>query len=164
MAQWQSRGAIGADLYAVDTAQEFTLGTIVDAEDTASTELGSGKFMYVAGVASAVVGSVCTIDPDGYGLALATANAVGPVGVCVSALVASTYGWVQVQGLTEMKVLASFAADKVAYLTATAGSVDDAVVAGDEIYSSLSTSAVDTPNTGTAYVYVNMPFVTNASN
>jgi hypothetical protein len=164
MTQWQSKGAIGADLYAVDDSPEFTLGTIVTAEDTGSSELGSGEFMYVEGVASAAVGSVVTIDPDGYACALATANAVGPIGACVSALVADKYGWVQVRGVAECKVAASFAADKVAYLTSTAGTVDDAVVAGDEIYGSLSISAIDTPNTGTAYIFLNRSFVTNASN
>lgn len=164
MAQWQSKGNIGADLYAVDDSPEFTLGTIVTAEDTGDSELGHGEFMYVEGVASAAVGSVCTIDPDGYALALADANAVGPIGVCVSALVADKYGWVQVSGVAECKVASGFTADKVAYLTGTAGTVDDAVVAGDEIYGSLSISAIDTPNTGTAYIYLNRSFVTNASN
>lgn len=166
MAQWQTKSNIGIDLYAVDTDQTQALGTIVDAEDTDSSALGSGKFMYVAGSASTAAGSVVVCQPSTgtYVTDLAVANDVGLIGVAISEIVANTYGWVQVQGIATCNVAASFAAGNVCYLTATDGTIDDAVVIGDEIYSSISCSAIDTPSTGKAYVYFNMPFVTNASN
>jgi hypothetical protein len=162
MAQWQSQDTIGADLYAVDTTQEFTLGTIVTAEDKdTDSDLGAAEFMYVQGVASAEAASVVTIDQADYTTSLATANDVGIQGVCVAALVADTYGWVQISGKAECKVATGFAAGTVAYLTSTAGTIDDAVVSGDLIYGSIGLTAIDTPNTGTAYVGLSRPFTTN---
>jgi hypothetical protein len=63
-----------------------------------------------------------------------------------------------------VKGLASLADAKLCYLTATAGSVDDAVVAGDAIHFMETTSALDTPSTGLAEVNMSRPFVTNESN
>jgi hypothetical protein len=165
MAQWQSKSAICADFYGVDTTQEFGLGTIVTGEDKdEDTYNGSGEFMYVQGVASAAAGSVLLVDPADYTTSLAVANDVGPVGAALAAIVANTYGWIQVQGKATCKVAASFAAGTPAYLTATGGTLDDAVVAGDEVFGAVGLSAIDTPTTGQAYVYLNRSFVTNASN
>jgi hypothetical protein len=82
----------------------------------------------------------------------------------MSANVASRYGWYQISGRGVVKGLASLAADKLCYLTATAGSIDDAVVAGDAIHFMETTSALDTPSSGLAEVTLSRPFVTNESN
>lgn len=140
------------------------LGREVMALDQASTDYGFGCFVYLKGVASTVIGSVVTFERGTYETALATANAIGSIGVAMSACVAGEYGWYQISGRAVMKVLASFTADKVAYLTATAGSVDDTVVVGDEIMHNFSLTAIDTPSTGLAEVSIDRPFTTNASN
>lgn len=144
--------------------QEHPLGLIVTAEDVASTAYGVGEFIYLKGVASTVVGSVVTYDAGGFTTALASANAVGPIAVAMSANVADQYGWYQISGRGVVKGLASLAADALCYLTATAGSVDDAVVAGDAIHFMETTSALDTPSSGLAEVTMTRPFVTNESN
>ncbi len=144
--------------------QEHPLGSIVTAEDVASTAYGVGEFIYLKGVASTVVGSVVTYDAGGFTTALASANAVGPIAVAMSANVADQYGWYQIGGRGVVKGLAGLAADALCYLTATAGSVDDAVVAGDAIHFMETTSALDTPSSGLAEVTMTRPFVTNESN
>lgn len=122
---------IGAQPIAVtDTTQNHALGTIVKAIDPT---YGEGEFVYLAGVASTAVGSVVIFDQKAGTSTLATAGSRGPVGVAMSANVASQYGWYQVSGSAVAKVAAAVAAGAPAYVTSTAGSIDDAVVAGDKI-------------------------------
>ena len=162
MATWQSQDTIGADLYASDADQAFTLGTIVTAEDKSSEELGSADFMYVQADEAIDRAAVVYIDQADYNANRASADDIGPIGVAVAGLTNEHYGWVQISGKAECKVAAGFAAGATVYLTATPGTVDDAVVSGDLIYSSRSLSAIDTPNTGTAYVGLNRSFVQGA--
>ena len=63
--------------------------------------------------------------------------------------------------LPNYSVLASFADNANCYLTATAGKIDDAVVAGDYITGIKGASAIDTPSTGLAEVELQRPFVTD---
>ena len=166
-------GSLGPD-QAIDvtwsTAQngviypQVPLGLVIVAHDQASTDYGFGSFIYLKGVASTVVGSVVTYEIGIYDTVLTVANAVGQIAVSMSINVANQYGWYQICGRSVVKVKASFAANLVAYLTSTAGSLDDAVVVGDEVYTSFSQSAIDTPSTGLAEVGISYPFATNASN
>ena len=142
--------------------QKLPLGTRVEAKDVASTAYGVGEFIYLKGVASTVVGSVALIDQDDFSTSLATANDVGYLAVAMSANVASQYGWYQVKGKAVIKGLASLADNASLYLTATAGSLDDAVVAGDRVKGYAKTaSALDTPSTGLAEADIVNPFVDN---
>lgn len=139
-----------------DTVQKVPLGTIVRAVDP---DYGAGEFIYLLGVASTAVGSWVTYSADNFGTALLAANAIGPVGIAMSANVASQYGWYQISGKAVGKVLASFADNGNVYATATAGSVDDAVVAGDLVFNAKGASAIDTPSTGLAEMEISRPFV-----
>lgn len=140
------------------------LGRRVRCKDLASTDYGIGEFIYLKGVASTAVGSVVTFEEGTWQTALAVAGAIGRIGVAMAATVADEYGWYQIQGRAVCKVLASCAADKVLYLTATAGSLDDAVVAGDEVTTSYTLTAIDTPATGQAEVSICYPSVSDTSN
>jgi len=140
------------------TAQ-VQLGTIIRAVDKASTDYGVGEFIYLKGVASTVVGSTVTYNADDFSTALAVADAVGPVAFAMSANVADQYGWYQISGKAVGKVLASFADNADCYLTATAGSIDDADVAGDYIRRCKGASAIDTPSTGLAELEIARPEV-----
>jgi hypothetical protein len=143
------------------TTAKVPLGTIVQAKDLASTGYGIAEFIYLKGVASTAVGSWVTIA-DNSTTALAVANAVGQVAVAMSACVASNWGWYQISGQAAGKVLTSFAATGGdAYLTATAGSLDDADVAGDFVLNAVPVSAIDTPSTGLAEFQLNRPSVSN---
>ena len=143
------------------TTQEAPLGMVVIANDVATTAYGIGEFIYCKGVASTVVGSFVTIA-DNHTTALAVADGVGQVAVAMSASVASEWGWYQISGQAAGKVLASFAATGGdAYLTATAGSLDDADVAGDLVANAVPVSAIDTPSTGLAEFQLSRPSVAN---
>ena len=139
-----------------DTTQKCPLGTIVTATDPT---YGAGEFIYLLGVASTAVGSIVIYNADDFSTSLAVANDTGPVAVAMSANVASKYGWYQIQGKAVGKVLASFADNGDCYLTATAGSVDDADVAGDYVSNMKGASAIDTPSTGLAELEIARPFV-----
>lgn len=142
------------------TVANHALGTIVRANDPT---YGAGEFIYLAGVASTAVGSWVTYLQDGNTTALLAANAIGPVAVAMSANVASQYGWYQISGKAVGKALAAYADNGLVYATATAGSIDDAVVAGDRVKLALGASAVDTPSIGLAEFEIQRPFMDDAT-
>ena len=119
----------------VDTTAKFTVGEVV------SDESGN-QYIYGQGVASCVEGSWVTLDEEAQATLLA-ANAKGRVGVAMGAVVASSYGFFQIYGkTTTAKALTGFADNGDIYATATAGSIDDAVVAGDRVKGAWGRSAV----------------------
>ena len=122
------------------TVKRHALGKEIRAVDD---DNGEGIFVYALGVASTVVGSWAHLQPDSYQTALTVANAIGSVGVAMSANVAGQYGWYQVKGKASAKALTGFLDNGRAYMTATAGSVDDTVVDGDLVHNALGASAVD---------------------
>jgi hypothetical protein len=81
----------------------------------------------------------------------------------MSACVADEYGWYQIYGKAVGKALASYADNGLVYATATAGSIDDAVVAGDRVKNAKGASAVDTPSTGLAEFEIQYPFMDDAT-
>lgn len=142
----------------VSTTQNHPLGTIIKAVDRGTNANGEGEFIYALGVASGARGAWVGINADDGGTTLAVANGIYPlVGVMMSAMVASTYGWVQISGKAVGKALAAFADNGNVYLTATAGSVDDAAVAGDLVHRAKGASALDFPETGMAEFEISRP-------
>jgi|TARA_R110000765_G_scaffold56580_2_gene111453 hypothetical protein len=141
------------------TTQNEVLGTIVQANDVASTAYGAGEFIYLKGVASTVLGSFVTYNADDNSTALLAANAIGPVAVAMSINVASSFGWYQISGKAVGKAKASYADNGLVYATSTAGSIDDAVVAGDRVKLAKGASAVDTPSSGLAEFEIQRPFM-----
>lgn len=142
------------------TTKQHPLGTRVKAVDPT---YGAGEFVYLKGVASTVIGSWVTYNLDDGSTDLLAANAIGPVAVAMSANVANQYGWYQVYGKAVGKALASYADNGLVYATATAGSIDDAVVAGDRVKLAKGASAVDTPSTGFAEFEIEYPFMDDAT-
>jgi hypothetical protein len=144
----------------IPTTDDYVLpvpyGTIITATDPT---YGAGEFIFLKGVASTVVGSVVLYATDNHATTLAVANDIGPLAIAMSACVANKAGWYQIGGKGVAKVLAAFADNANCYLTATAGSIDDAIVAGDYIYGMKGASAIDTPSTGLAEVELQRPFV-----
>ena len=84
---------------------------------------------------------------------------IGPVAFAMAATVANEYGWYQIGGKAVGKVAASFADNADCYLTSTAGTIDDADVAGDYIRRCKGASAIDTPSTGLAELEIARPEV-----
>lgn len=141
------------------TTQQHPLGTRVQAY---SPSYGQVEFIYLKGVASTAIGSWVTFNQDDHSTALLAANAIGPVAIAYSANVASQYGWYAIYGKAVGKALASFADNANVYATATAGSVDDAVVAGDRVKNCKGASALDTPATGFAEFEIGYPVMDDA--
>jgi hypothetical protein len=136
----------------------WKLGDIARAVDPT---YGAGEFIYLKGLDNTVVGSWVTYNLDDWSTTLAVADAVGPVAVAMAACVTGEYGWYQISGKAVGKVLSGFADNANVYLTSTAGSVDDTVVAGDYVYGAKGASAIDTPSTGLAEFEISRPFVKN---
>ena len=159
---------VGSQIYnqnvdANSTTKNAPLGTIIQAKDVASTAYGSGEFVYLKGVASTALGSWVTYNAGDNSTTLLAANAIGPVAIAMSASVASEYGWYQISGLAVGKALSGYADNGLVYATATAGSIDDAVVAGDRVKLALGASAVGTPSTGLALFEIQRPFMDDAT-
>ena len=145
------------------TTQQHALGTRCKAIDGASTAYGEGEFIYLKGVASTAVGSWVTYNQDDNTTALLAANAIGPVAVAMSANVASQYGWYQIFGKAVGLAATGYADNGLVYATATAGTIDDAVVAGDRVKLAKGASALDTPATGQAEFEIQYPFMDDAT-
>lgn len=162
---WQhTEGRIGAQpISETSTTQNHPLGTILRAVDRGDNANGEGEFIYLKGVASTVAGSWVTYNSDDGTTALLAANAIGPVGIAMSANVASQFGWYQVSGKAVGLALAAYADNALVYATATPGSVDDAIVAGDRVKEAKGASAIDFPATGAAEFEIHRPFMDDGS-
>lgn len=136
-----------------ETVQKHPLGTTVRAVDET---YGEGEFVYLKGVASTVVGSVVIFDQRAATTTLAVAGSRGPAAVAMSANVANQYGWYQVSGSAVAKA-ATVAANASPYVTATAGTIDDAVVSGDKIDGARFKTADGTPSAGFAVLQLARP-------
>ena len=136
------------------------LGTIVQAQDPT---YGAGEFIYLKGLDATAVGSWVTYNADDNSTALLAANAIGPVAVAMSANVTGSYGWYQISGKAIGKALTGYADNGLVYATATAGSIDDAVVAGDRVKLAKGASAVGTPSSGLAEFEIHRPFMDDAT-
>ena len=141
-----------------ETTKKHPLGTICQGYDATN---GGAEFIYLQGVASTAVGSWVTYLMDGGTTALLAADAIGPVAIAMSANVANQYGWYQISGKAVGLCLASFVDNANVYATATAGSIDDAIVAGDRVKRAKGASARDT-DTGAADFEIDRPFMDDA--
>ena len=141
------------------TVQNHPLGTRVQAQDST---YGVGEFIYLKGLANTAVGEWVTFNQDDNSTTLLAANAIGPVAVAMSANVADQYGWYQIYGKAVGKALSGFLDNANVYATATAGSVDDSIVAGDRVKLAKGASAVGTPSAGLAEFEIQYPFMDDA--
>jgi hypothetical protein len=151
---------VGQGFHEVSTTAAHELGLIVRAKDPV---YGAGEFIYLKGAASTAVGSWVIYNADDNSTALLAANAIGPVAVAMAPTVASTFGWYQIQGKAVGRALAGYVDNALVYATATAGSVDDAVVAGDRVKNALGASAVGTPSAGLAEFEIARPWMDDAT-
>lgn len=121
----------------------YPLGTRVKVKDVGTTDYGYGELIYLQGIGSTVRGSVVTIN-DNWLTALVVADAKGGVGVALSACVASNYGWYQILGRGVATSETTIVDGTQAYVGATAGYIDDAATAGDQIIGMIISSTTDT--------------------
>jgi hypothetical protein len=149
-----------ADVHTAGYVAAWKLGDIVKAVDPT---YGVGEFIYLKGLDSTAVGTWVTYNQDDNSTTLLAANAIGPVAVAMSASVTGKYGWYQISGKAIGKALTGYADDALVYATATAGSVDDTVVAGDRVKNAKGASAVDTPSAGLAEFEIQRPWMDDAT-
>jgi len=147
---------VGQGIAENSTTQKQALGQIVRAKDP---DYGMGEFIYLKGVASTAVGEWVTYNADDWTTTLLAANAIGPVAIAMSACVAGEFGWYQISGKAVGLAAAGFVDDANVYATATAGTVDDAVVAGDRVKRAKGASAVAG---GVADFEIDRPFMDDA--
>lgn len=159
MAWFCSEEQIGVQpLNDTSTVQLHPLGKIVRGTDTT---YGGGEFIYLKGVASTVVGSLVTYDSYLATTTLAPATGgKGPVAVSMSANVLANYGWYQITGAAAVKAPnAMTAGAEVFMLAATAGSVDDAQVNGEQVVNAVVSVTTGTPSSGLGVILINRPFL-----
>ncbi|NBD11826.1 hypothetical protein [Corallococcus silvisoli] len=140
-------------IYDTSTVQNAPLGTLITAQDAL---LGEGEFVYLKGVASTAAGDLVIYDQRAGTTTRTVAGSRGPCAVAMSANVANQYGWYQVSGAAAVKSAAAVAAASV-YVTATAGTVDDAVVATDKVDGARYKTADGTPAAGLAILQLARP-------
>lgn len=150
---------IGQPIADTSTTATAALGQIIRAKDPV---YGVGEFIYLKGVASTAIGEWVTYNSDDWSTTRLAANAIGPVAVAMSACVANNFGWYQIGGKAVGKVLSGFVDNANVYATATAGSVDDAIVAGDRVKGAVGASAIGTPSAGLAEFEIARPFMDDA--
>lgn len=155
----QENSLIGQQIADSVTLPKTALGTIIRAKDPV---YGSGEFIYLKGAANTAIGSWVTYNLDDGSTTLLAANAIGPVAVAMSANVANQYGWYQIQGKAIGLCLAGFLDNANVYATATAGSVDDAVVAGDRVKNATGASAIGVPSGSFAEFEIARPWMDDA--
>lgn len=117
-------------LNVTETTAKHTLGTRVRGR---SATLGNAEFVYLLGVASTAVGDAVCYNLSTYATTRAVAATVGQVAIAMSANVANQYGWYAIAGTVTATAAAAATAGAPCYTTATAGALDDAVVAGSLI-------------------------------
>lgn len=142
------------------STQAYVLGTVAKGQDTT---LGGGEFLYLAGAANTVQGSVVTFNPTlgTTTLVPTTSERQGsPVAVAMSACTAGLYGWYQVEGVaTVAKGVVDFPTNSPVYTSkVTAGYVTVTAASGNQIAGALTAnSASVSSTTSTIYVTLDRP-------
>jgi predicted RecA/RadA family phage recombinase len=166
-ARWKSAETeiIKQKIDETSTTQNHPLGKVIKGEYTGyasgAANYGAGEFIYLAGVANTVVGSVVVYDPlDGSTtLVPNTAKRGDAVAVAMAATDAGEYGWYQVSGAAVMKKTAVAVAPGVAiYISATAGRVMPTLASGKQILGARTANdATVAAGTSTVTVVINRP-------
>lgn len=149
------------------------LGVSFDTSATAIMPLGAtitaydsvtgmeGEFQYVQFAAATTEGQVVDIDlTNQCSLSSSTnqANDGVPQGFALTTHAAAEYGFVQIAGKTKVKAGVVAAGAKV-FLTAVAGTVDDAAINGSQLSGAEFDTADGTPAAGFAYATISRPRV-----
>ena len=116
---------IGVSLGYTDTAAQFNVGTVVNLDD-------GGQAVYVQASSDVAQYSAVSVRFDNTVVPITTTNSANSkvVGFAQASIASAYYGWVQIGGKPIVKLAASCAPFVPLYTTATAGTLDDAVVSG----------------------------------
>jgi hypothetical protein len=148
-----------SDPTTTSTTAVFALGSVQQFYDTVIGD--TGEYIYVQFGATVTVGQVCTID-NTLKAALASstthANKGWAVGFAIGSAADTEYGWLKVSGKVKAKA-ATVAASTQMFLTTTAGTIDDAAIAGSQVLGAKIVTADGTPAAGFCYAQINRPHV-----
>lgn len=137
----------------IDTVAQHPIGTVVRARHAT---YGEAEFIYLPGVVGTVAGDAVIYDLNAGTTTRAVSGSRGQVAVAVSANVASRFGWYAISGLVPTRS-ATAVNNALAYVTASAGQLDDAVSATNKIDGAVYRSADGTPSAGLALVQLSRP-------
>jgi hypothetical protein len=139
-----------------NATQTVALGTTAKATDA---NYGEGIFVYLAGVASTVAGSLVIYDQKAGTTTLTVAASRGPVAVAMAPTVAGQFGWYQVSGAGVVSTTAAGtgAANALLAVTSTAGQGTVSGSAGVKIDSLVCKTTQDAPGTGFTGVQMDWP-------
>lgn len=122
---------------------------------------GEGEFIYLLGVASTVVGLMVTYNATTFQTTIrpTTAGNTGPIAIAMSANVANSYGWYQVEGLaTVLKTAVQVTPQLPVYQSGTAGRIFVTSTAGQQILGARTANLTTvTTTTSTVVVLINRP-------
>ena len=144
-----------------ETTQKHPLGTRVRGVDPT---YGEGEFIYLLGVASTEVGFVVKYNATTYQTALITVsngkNKGVPVGIAMSANVASQYGWYQIAGNAVVKKTTVAVTPGVPiFISGTTGRIKVLASAGQQILGAQTANlATIVTTTSTVVVTLVAPF------
>lgn len=148
----------------VSATQIGPLGQICDARNDALTptapEQGIELIYLKATGAGIVVGSMVDYDTLLGTAVLSPATAgVGSVAVSLNIVAAGSFAWFVISGEVAVKAPnAMVVGADVFSLAATPGSVDDAVVNGEQVLNAKVSTTTGTPGTGLGIILINRPF------
>lgn len=149
---------LGTQPIAVSSAtQNHPPGYTVEGYDPT---FGSGRFIYLEGVASTLVGSVVTYDQDNKTTTLApnTAHLAQPLAIAMAANLAANWGWYQVGGAAVIKKTAAKVNPGVQlFLSSTAGRVQATAASGKEILNCITVNTA-TVASATSTIIANLQF------
>lgn len=148
-----NNNAIPQQIADTSTTQILPIGTRIRAVDPV---YGEGEFIYLKGLASTAIGEVVIYDQYANTTIRAVAGSRGPAAVAMSANVANQFGFYQIKGAAVVKSNTAVANARP-YLTAVAGTIDDAVVAGDAIDGARYKTADGVPSAGFAVLQIENP-------
>lgn len=114
----------------VDSSQKFALGS-------RTLDSSSNEYIYLQGTAGVTQYDLVLYDSN-YLCKRAVAGDRGPFAVAQGAVLGSKYGWFLIKGRSSIRTNGTVAGNKNLFLTASAGAVDDAIVAGDLILGAFS--------------------------
>lgn len=141
----------GGDTTQADSSAQIAVGTCM-------RDVNGGEHIYLRGTASVVAGTWVTFDENFTTTRLA-ADAVGPVAVAGTAITTNLYGWFQRLGKNTIATTGdTVAADKLLFISGTAGTVDDTDVAGDYI---VGANSLASSSSNVCTVWLNYPWVSN---
>lgn len=169
MSTWSFTETVAIDhpIGTVQTTQAVPLGTIVKAQDLATTAYGAGQFIYLAVPVSTAIalGIVVTWTASDYKVlavpAASTSKATGvPVAgnlQAVSSNASVQYAWFQVQGKVPLlKTAVTAAANVPIYISATAGRVKVLASTTQILLGAMTANAASvTSTTSTVLCYLN---------